>query len=87
MIEPNGKFGSKNFEGIFVGYSGPTRRVFVPSEKRIIEATNVECQGYTMLPQNPGDSWRDHYDKPWDSFDIREEPEEEEDFFDELDIL
>ncbi|KAJ0599412.1 hypothetical protein HanIR_Chr03g0104561 [Helianthus annuus] len=24
VIEPNGKFGSKNFEGIFVGYSGPT---------------------------------------------------------------
>ena len=38
-----------------------------------------------MLPQNPGDSWRYHYDKLWESFDMMEE--EEEDFFDELDIL
>ncbi|KAJ0901311.1 putative RNA-directed DNA polymerase [Helianthus annuus] len=87
VIEPNGKLGPKNFEGIFVGYSGPTRRVFVPSAKRIIEAANVECQGYTMPPQNPGDSWRFNYDKLWESFDMREESEEEEDFFDELDIL
>ncbi|KAJ0720223.1 putative RNA-directed DNA polymerase [Helianthus annuus] len=87
VIEPNGKFGPKSIEGIFVGYSSPTRRVFVPSEKRIIEAANVECQGYTMPPQNPGDSWRYNYDKLWDSFDMREESEEEEDLFDELDIL
>ncbi|KAL9996279.1 putative RNA-directed DNA polymerase [Helianthus debilis subsp. tardiflorus] len=40
-----------------------------------------------MPPQNPGDSWRYHYDKLWESFDMREESEEEEDFFDELDIL
>ncbi|KAJ0549356.1 hypothetical protein HanRHA438_Chr07g0293621 [Helianthus annuus] len=40
-----------------------------------------------MPPQNPGDSWCYHYDKLWDSFDKMEEPEEEEDFFDELDIL
>ncbi|KAJ0533211.1 putative RNA-directed DNA polymerase [Helianthus annuus] len=85
VIEPHGKFGPKCIEGIFVGYSSPSRRVFVPSEKRIIEAANVECQGYTMPPQNPGDSWPYHCDKLWDSFDMREE--EEEDFFDELDIL
>ncbi|KAJ0589507.1 putative RNA-directed DNA polymerase [Helianthus annuus] len=87
VIEPHGKFGPKCIEGIFVGYANPMRRVFVPSEKRIIEAANVECQGYTMPPQNPGDSWRYHYDKLWDSFDMREESEEDEDFFDELDIL
>ncbi|KAJ0846466.1 putative RNA-directed DNA polymerase [Helianthus annuus] len=80
-------FGPKCIEGIFVGYSSPTRRVFVPSEKRIIEAANVECHGYTMPPQSPGDSWRYHYDKLWESFDMMEEEEEEEDFFDELDIL
>ncbi|XP_022007422.1 glutamic acid-rich protein-like [Helianthus annuus] len=40
-----------------------------------------------MPPQNPGDSWRYHYDTLWDSFDVMEEPEDEEDFFDELDIL
>ncbi|KAF5768457.1 putative RNA-directed DNA polymerase [Helianthus annuus] len=87
VIEPNGKFGTKSFEGIFVGYSGPTRRVFVPSEKRIIEAANVECQGYTMPPQNPGDSWRYNYDRLWGSFDMRKESDEEEDFFDELDVF
>ena len=43
VIEPYGKFGPKCIEGIFVGYSSPSRRVFVPSEKRIIEAANVEC--------------------------------------------
>ncbi|KAJ0820166.1 putative RNA-directed DNA polymerase [Helianthus annuus] len=87
VLEPYGKFGPKCIEGIFVGYASPMRRVFVPSEKRIIEAPNVECQGYTMPPQNPGDSWRYNYDKLWDSFDMMEEQEEEEDFFDELDIL
>ncbi|KAJ0556052.1 putative RNA-directed DNA polymerase [Helianthus annuus] len=45
VIEPHGKFGPKSIEGIFVGYASPMRRVFVPSEKRIIEAANVECQG------------------------------------------
>ncbi|KAJ0524708.1 putative RNA-directed DNA polymerase [Helianthus annuus] len=87
VIEPHGKFGPKSIEGIFVGYSNPMRRVFVLTEKRIIEAANVECQSYTMPPQNPGDSWCYHYDKLWDSFDMREESEEDEDFFDELDIL
>ncbi|KAJ0621134.1 putative RNA-directed DNA polymerase [Helianthus annuus] len=69
------------------GYASPMRRVFVPSEKRITEAANVECQGHTMPPQNPRDSSRYHYDTLWDSFDVMEEPEDEEDFFDELDIL
>ncbi|KAJ0847332.1 putative RNA-directed DNA polymerase [Helianthus annuus] len=87
VLEPFGKFGPKSVEGIFIGYASPLRRVFVPSEKRITEAPNVECQGNTMPPQNPGDSWRYHYDTLWDSFDVMEEPEEEEDFFDELDIL
>ncbi|KAJ0458572.1 putative RNA-directed DNA polymerase [Helianthus annuus] len=87
VLEPFGKFGAKSIEGIFIGYASPLRRVFVPSLKRIIEAQNVECQGYTMPPQNPGDSWRFNYDKLWDSFDMMEEQEEEEDFFDELDIL
>ncbi|KAJ0616238.1 putative RNA-directed DNA polymerase [Helianthus annuus] len=51
VLEPYGKFGPKLcIEGIFVGYASPMRRVFVPSEKRIIEAPNVECQGHTMLP-------------------------------------
>ncbi|KAJ0886399.1 putative RNA-directed DNA polymerase [Helianthus annuus] len=87
VIEPFGKFGPKCIEGIFVGYASPLRHVSVPSEKRIIEAANVECQGNTMPPQNPGDSWRYHYDMLWDSFDVMEEPEDEEDFFDDLDIL
>ncbi|MFS7953253.1 putative RNA-directed DNA polymerase [Helianthus anomalus] len=48
VLEPFGKFGTKSIEGIFIGYASPLRRVFVPSEKRIIEHANVECQGYTM---------------------------------------
>ncbi|XP_022004290.1 uncharacterized protein LOC110901825 [Helianthus annuus] len=50
VLEPFGKFGLKSIDGIFVGYSSPLRRVFVPSLKQIIEASNVECQGYTMPP-------------------------------------
>ncbi|KAJ0453375.1 putative RNA-directed DNA polymerase [Helianthus annuus] len=86
VLERFGKFGPKSIEGIFVGYSSPLRRVYVPNLKRIIEAHNVECQGYTMPPQNPGNSWRFHYDTLWNSFDMEKE-EEEEVFFDELDIL
>ncbi|XP_035830911.1 uncharacterized protein LOC118480265 [Helianthus annuus] len=83
VLDPDGKFGSKSIEGIFVGYASPLRRVFVPSLKWIIEAQHVECEGYTMPPQKPADSWRFNYDTLRDSFELEEEPE----FFDDLHIL
>ena len=56
-------------------------------KSRLLKLQMLNVKVIQCVPQNPGDSWRYHYDKLWDSFDMMEEQEEEEDFFDELDIL
>jgi hypothetical protein len=48
LLDPDGKFGSKVIEGYFVGYASPKKRIFVPSEGRIIEWLNVDFQKYTL---------------------------------------
>ena len=65
-------------EGYFVGYASPKKRIFVPSEGRIIEWLNVDFQKYTLPQKGKGAAWMFDYDSLFGSFNLSLETNEDD---------
>ena len=78
VIDPDGKFGPKSLEVFFLGYESPLKRVFMPSMRQVVRVQHVDCQKYTIPTQQKGQEWMFKYDDLWKSFDLPQEPSEEE---------